>query len=415
MNASRIWVFGSLVVIGGVGLTAACVGDTPINVPDAGTTDTGAPDVGGGKDGSADVAPDVPITCNAPTTNCGNVCVDLSKDPLNCGKCGRSCLGGGCTTSKCAVLQVASGLSNPYVVKSATTPDVLVVGSADPASDAGASGGLFRVTKPTGTPTRMWTAPSYVLNGNTEVALDGPLVYAVTRNANTTAFSEIDLNGSPSSSPSGIAISGINNQYRMAGAITTDAGAFRASGSPYQTFGRANFDTMIAVLSTGGAQSLVLPSAPYVVIADNSSQKIIRCPRTAPMAACTPSGGTAVYTGALASSASFLQSVGDTLYWANTGTTSTIVACTLPTCATPVVIASNEADVGGLAVDATGAYWTDPISGRIRACTNLVSGCAAASETRVDAQVNATGITTDGAAIYWTIKAPAGFVRRIGK
>jgi hypothetical protein len=99
----------------------------------------------------------------------------------------------------------------------------------------------------------------------------------------------------------------------------------------------------------------------------------------------------------------------------NKGPTSSIIACALPTCATPTVLVSNEADIGGFAVDASGAYWTDPIGGRIRACRDLTTGCGKASETLADTQPNATGITTDGAYVYWTIKAPAGFVRRVAK
>jgi hypothetical protein len=53
------------------------------------------------------------FTCNAGFAHCGSTnatgCeTSLDKDPLNCGACGHSCLGGACTKGKCEPFQLAS-------------------------------------------------------------------------------------------------------------------------------------------------------------------------------------------------------------------------------------------------------------------------------------------------------------------
>ncbi|CAN5418762.1 hypothetical protein BH09MYX1_BH09MYX1_32070 [soil metagenome] len=421
MKLRAAWILGVGGLCAGLAIFAACVGDTPITpIPDAGgSNDTGATNDTGTVNDSG--APDTAITCTAPLTNCANFCVDLTRDKANCGACGHSCLGAACGASKCAVQIVASGLSNPYIAANSTTPDVIVVASSDALKDGGTpSGGLYRIAKPSGAPVKMWTSPFYAMNRDfnnqlSTIAVGGTKAYMISVVGNTASLSYVDLNGAPGTAPTPISIPNGSSLLLFVAASTTDAGSFVAAGSAYQSYARANFDTPIPIFSTGGGAGIAFPDLPYIVIADNASSKnIVRCDRTVSITACS-GGGVDVYSGPLASNVKFLTAVGSTLYWVNEASTSTIVSCTLPTCTTPLVIASGEADVGGLAIDVTGAYWTDPISGHIRACTDLSKGCAGASETRVDGQANATGITTDKDAIYWTIKLPAGSVRRIGK
>jgi hypothetical protein len=51
---------------------------------------------------------------------CGNTCVTLGEDSLNCGSCGHSCLGGPCASGKCQPLQLYSGddATSAYAVDS---------------------------------------------------------------------------------------------------------------------------------------------------------------------------------------------------------------------------------------------------------------------------------------------------------
>ncbi|MGH7284527.1 MAG: hypothetical protein ACRELY_23630, partial [Polyangiaceae bacterium] len=91
----------------------ACVGDPP---PDNST------DGGGSSD--ANVTGDSVVTgdggCAVDQTTCGSTCVDLKTSATNCGKCGKSCLGGTCSASACSAYVVAKQPTTGAVAKLAT-------------------------------------------------------------------------------------------------------------------------------------------------------------------------------------------------------------------------------------------------------------------------------------------------------
>jgi hypothetical protein len=71
--------------------------------PDAGVD--GGSDAGSGSDAgpgsdAGDAMPDA-MVCTAPTVACGDVCVDTTTDPNNCGVCNRVCASGICDNSAC--------------------------------------------------------------------------------------------------------------------------------------------------------------------------------------------------------------------------------------------------------------------------------------------------------------------------
>ena len=73
--------------------------------PDAGQRgpDGGAPGVDAGPIADATL-PDATVdalVCAAPLLTCGDVCIDGSSDPNNCGRCGRTCASGICEASVC--------------------------------------------------------------------------------------------------------------------------------------------------------------------------------------------------------------------------------------------------------------------------------------------------------------------------
>jgi hypothetical protein len=67
--------------------------DTPNNGTDAGGTDTGSnPTDSGGTDTGVDSGPECTTTCpRSDQTCCSGKCVDLKRDPKNCGACGTAC------------------------------------------------------------------------------------------------------------------------------------------------------------------------------------------------------------------------------------------------------------------------------------------------------------------------------------
>ena len=55
-----------------------------------------------------DAAPDAFVqTCAAPMKACGNSCLDVSHDELNCGDCGIECKGGEACNNTCACVPAA--------------------------------------------------------------------------------------------------------------------------------------------------------------------------------------------------------------------------------------------------------------------------------------------------------------------
>lgn len=58
--------------------------------------------------GDTSTPPDSP-TCTSPNTLCGTMCVDLTSDGSNCGRCNHDCLGGMCTNSVCQPVELLSG------------------------------------------------------------------------------------------------------------------------------------------------------------------------------------------------------------------------------------------------------------------------------------------------------------------
>src|SRR5689334_8984327 len=50
------------------------------------------------------------LTCTGGLVACGTACVSLVSDPLNCGHCGRSCLGTACGGGSCQPHALATGV-----------------------------------------------------------------------------------------------------------------------------------------------------------------------------------------------------------------------------------------------------------------------------------------------------------------
>ena len=376
----------------------------------SGSPDAGKPDAATNDGGDGGVA------CQPPLTACGGGCVDLTKDGANCGKCGRSCFGATCTAGKCPAVPVATGLSNPFAIRSVTTPDVVVVASDDPlVSGSTATGGLFRIPKPSGTPTRLWTDVSNTVTvvPRSGLAVSGTEAFFIGRTTNTYGLYGARLNAVPGGLPTNYNMN-VDMQFHGVDVLAEDAGTFFAIGKTYGTqVRRGTGGPPVDLTLTGGDELVLPPDAPFVVMSDEFASSVIRCDR-APVA-CTP---VTLYNGPRAQLADDFQTVGTTVFWTShtNADVYSIVACSLPgPCPTPVVIANGEGVIGALAVDSTGAYWTDTVAGRIRTCSDLVKGCATSATTVIDGEANAAGIAVDSTAIYWTIRAPAGAVRRIAK
>jgi len=103
---TRVWTATLALVAAGAGAqVAACVSTAPFA--------EGAPTVDGG---GAPPEASPPETGPAPEQDAAVAdanCTSTQSDPLNCGTCGRSCLGGGCEAGVCLPVTIASGLVSP--------------------------------------------------------------------------------------------------------------------------------------------------------------------------------------------------------------------------------------------------------------------------------------------------------------
>lgn len=97
--------------------------------------------------------------------------MDFSKDPLNCGSCGKSCLGGACTAGKCGPLDIGSDL-----VERLAADTTGVYWAYQGTQNNNYTDGAVRGVAPTS------TAPTNVFSGSSpvDVSVDGIKVYFVT-------------------------------------------------------------------------------------------------------------------------------------------------------------------------------------------------------------------------------------------
>jgi hypothetical protein len=144
-------------------------------------------------------------TCVAPHTYCsatfdGTCPINLDTDPLNCGRCGHSCLGGGCSSGACQPI-ILDGTTQPGGLS--VSGSLLYLGICDPTQPtvafdtlpiaggqtatavssttcgaiqtlfkgtlywSNAVNGISSATLPAGTPTMLATAGAWVLSANT--------------------------------------------------------------------------------------------------------------------------------------------------------------------------------------------------------------------------------------------------------
>jgi hypothetical protein len=79
---------------------------------DPGDGDPGDGDPGDGDPGDGDGEP----ACDPPLSLCGDMCVDLDSDPLNCGQCRKpcmgTCVGGGCVNAEHRIVFVTSNVTS---------------------------------------------------------------------------------------------------------------------------------------------------------------------------------------------------------------------------------------------------------------------------------------------------------------
>ncbi len=382
------------------------VEDAPIVLPPRDNTPE-APD--GGTD--ANVTP----ACDAPLFACGSVCVDLKKDDQQCGRCGRSCgAGSTCTDGRCTPVTLAEGLATPSSLALGTSIAIVLV--ADGVVRCGKEGCAQGAT-------RLWTEMGWS-TVRTALAMEpqGSFAYFLGQrpgNMDEKLF-RVEPTAAPVSSPAEITTS-VTFQLSTTFGVAADAREI-FFGSPYRNY-RCFKESCNAVQIAWEGEtptSVALSPTHYVWTMHNDpNDSVMICARP-PAAETTyaqPNCGTAVGLappkppGPIGFDVSFVTVHEGVVYWAewgDTGKNGRILSCPLTGCnRTPKVIAADEEILDGLAVDASGAYWTSGAAGVVRVCRDLVAGCPT-GETLAGGASNPGPIALDEKYAYYVARGGPG-------
>ena len=412
-------VFASLLVIAGL---VACVGDDPdvfvgpgpgpdgsTSGGDGGTSldDTSDPPDAGDGDGPSTV------TCSAPLEACGTACVDKQTSGQHCGRCDRACgQGSSCSAGRCSPVVLASGLASPSAL--AVADSVVVIALGDILVRCGKDGCGQG-------PTHLWQSTAWTLvPGALSLSADRTQAFFLGRTTTPpfppeTNLYRVNVGGTapliPSHQTTALVPSYVlGNSTRLA----TDARE-HAIASPYRNHRcfQASCETVALASNQETPTSITLTPTHYAwTIRDGSGGATVQtCPR--------PPKGATSYEGAddcgtpLALAPSITQSTSDhvashenVVYWAdwsqNGGATGRVLACAPSGCnGAPTVIAAAEQAIDGLAVDASGVYWTNGSAGTVRVCRDLVQGCGTNAETIASGASDPGPIALDDGFVYF--------------
>jgi len=415
----RAWLASFFALVG----LAACVGDDPAVFVTNGADAAGGDAAGGGDGGSTqvggDAGGDVTTTCAAPLEACGASCVDTQTSGQHCGRCDRACgQGSTCSAGRCTPVVLASALPAPSAL--AVTSGVIVIALGDVLVRCGKDGCAQG-------PTRLWESTEFTLvPGALSLGADRADAFVLARSTaagfpTETNLYRVNVDGTPPIVPSR-QTTGLDPAYVLGNStrLATDARE-HAFASPYRNhrcFGASCAN--VAVLSNAETPtSITLTPTHYAwTIRDGSGGATAQsCPR--PPAAATSYEGANDCGAPLALAPAITQSRSDhvtshdnVVYWAdwsqNGGATGRVLACAAAGCSgAPTVIAAGEQVIDGLAVDGTGAYWTNGTAGTVRMCRDLVEGCGTHAETLASGASNPGPIALDDAFVYFIARGGA--------
>jgi hypothetical protein len=359
--------------------------------PDDGT-DGGGGESGTRKDGSSDFPLDMPdaLADGADSLDAGDgatTCTaDLTIDPLNCGRCGHSCLGGLCAASKCT----------PTTLAIVGQPHELTVDGTDVYwTDKGAGAivpNVARCPKAGGAQISVAVGPSNFDPASLVVASDRVVFTDSSRN---NVYS-CPLPGpgctsgdtqSGESHPEGIAWNGTSVFW-----ANRDSGNLRRGDKTITTtsFFAQNEGALERVAATATDVFWTVPNAIHgkgITSSTNVSVSTATAPRDIAMNA------THVYF-ALASEIRRVTYAG-----------------------LDNVVVASSADIQRIAVDASGLYFTDRGAGTGRILRCPLAGCVPPHQFDVIATGESSpfGIALDATHVYWANEVVAGTIRRVAK
>jgi hypothetical protein len=298
--------------------------------------------------------------------DCGNgVCTDTSKDPDNCGACGRSCNGGLCQNGMCGVAELVMGESDLKGI--AVDKDAIFYLRKD---------GVVRLEKPQGSSQKL-LAQNYGTTALT-VGLDATSVYWIESAGTMSIIHSVDkLNGGTptilakgQAIPLGIAVSSTDVYWTNAAAVVTAAKT--AMSSAGTTFASSQGPVGIAIdannvywtditaasvfkkpLVGGSTQTVAMTQgSPWGIAV--SKDVVVWAAKTAAAVRMAPiAGGGVIDLATGVSMPEHVAVVGDVAYF--TSSDAIWRADLIGQSSTAIVTSQSPT---GVAADSSGVYWT---------------------------------------------------------
>jgi hypothetical protein len=418
---------------GTLGDDTAATGDTAADV----VIDTSLSDAPPGGDGSALDSPHSPNATDGDASDGAvtYVCLadaSFSTDPVNCGACGHSCLGGACEGGVCAPVLVATGpvnardlvLGGTYLVWNLGNGSMYGCDVTSGVCDAGASQvaapftiAIAMVSDP-GSGEFYWAGtPGF---GDTNPAvLHCPLVGCPAANG---SGEQLRLTPNASDVPLGaVAVDNTNVYSVSADCDASVASIFTCPKGGCD--GGALFAQFAKSCSYAAVSLLVDDASVYWVDQGSLSGPIQACPKSGPC-----DGGVAVAAGSwVGQTVSGLAGDERYVYWINGGAGSVLRAPKVgfdaghvPTLAESTVYGPGAVPVGAAfppVVDDANLYWSGfaeaDAGGGIYYCPK--TGCGASNPVSISGpQPLPTGVAADGVSIFW-VNGETGTVWRVAK
>ena len=401
---NRFFAVGSSIFALSIALLAACVGDEPrVTGGEPGGGSSGTSGASGTNDGGGTSGQPA---CAGGLTLCADICVDTQGSGTQCGACGHSCGGGQCSGGLCQPFPAANGFTAVHAI--AASPSGIIISADNDVSLCANPSGCSAAT--------LKTIRAGVSQLN-DVTVAGTDVYFDGNVGNSEIVYRCPIAGCPGTGPTivenitndgiGRVVAGPNDvlwtrysdfgpysrrcvlpgcasnvDVRLKGAVDYSVNPAREQSVPSK------------VVSVGAVSTLWATGSLY-----NDPLKQLRaCPLASACAVPVE-----IDTGAAGVSAlTYFDGKHYGASGASGGGGSVVFSLSdaAPGAGARALLVSDAAGIADVAVDASGIYWVNAVTGKVLHCAKL-TGCSGSGETLATGQTGAIRIRLDAKFVYW--------------